>query len=568
MSQIIALNADIVDYSRLLADHPTTTASRLDDYKRLVEDQVTKSSGTLVNFVGDNFMAVFPAAEKAMRGAISITSSIELLNDELPSTEQMRFRMGLDCGEVVVTSDGQYVGDTLNIAARIQAMAIPGGISVSGPVFHALDEPSLRFRSIGPKQLKNIPEAVQIYEFTDLPSGEESNRERPTAFAEPTLALLPLHTEGIDGATAALGGAVMAEIARRLAQIPNLKLIDAATSPETDLAAPSSNGAGYMLQSGMFVLGDQIRIYAQMLETGTINIVWADRWEAERSGILALADQAANDVGRAVEIELIVGEPARIYNEYLDAETLTWVYQGWYELTSAAKPGWMKSIELFRRLLDNESSRLLAHGLLAYAHWMGAEFRFGDPAAELALAKEHAEAGIGLGDDTGLSHTVMGAICLDEGKPEEAVAVLEEAEILLRPTCDVTFGVEASIRRYMGQWEQAVDLAQKAMDLTPMVKPWYPTVLASSYYVGQRYEDAAALAERVLEFQPNNMEALLVLAASQSALGLDRRAHVTAEAVKERFPTTSASQWLERTPYQDNEVMERWQRDLAGAGLG
>jgi tetratricopeptide (TPR) repeat protein len=120
----------------------------------------------------------------------------------------------------------------------------------------------------------------------------------------------------------------------------------------------------------------------------------------------------------------------------------------------------------------------------------------------------------------------------------------------------------------LGQWEQAVELVDQAMGLSPVNKPWYPTVLASSYYVGGRYEQAAAIAEEVLEFQPQNIEALLVLAASQSELGLDRRARATGDLIRERFPQANISEWLASNPYQDDQFVDRWKKDLEGAGLG
>ena len=97
---------------------------------------------------------------------------------------------------------------------------------------------------------------------------------------------------------------------------------------------------------------------------------------------------------------------------------------------------------------------------------------------------------------------------------------------------------------------------------------WYPTVLASSYYVGERFEQAAAVAEEVLEHQPENIEALLVLAASQSELGLERRARATGDLVRHRFPRANIDEWLATNPYQDERFVERWRRDLEGAGLG
>jgi tetratricopeptide (TPR) repeat protein len=127
--------------------------------------------------------------------------------------------------------------------------------------------------------------------------------------------------------------------------------------------------------------------------------------------------------------------------------------------------------------------------------------------------------------------------------------------------------MEASVRRYLGQWDEALVLIDHAMDLSPVTKPWYPTVLASSYYIGERYEDAAATADEVVSYQPGNLEALLILAASQSALGLDRRAHATASIIKDRFPQTRRDEWLDSNPYQDTAFVDRWRSDLERAGL-
>jgi hypothetical protein len=119
----------------------------------------------------------------------------------------------------------------------------------------------------------------------------------------------------------------------------------------------------------------------------------------------------------------------------------------------------------------------------------------------------------------------------------------------------------------MGEWEKSVDLLDKAMRLTPVNKPWYPTVQACSLYMGGRFEQAASTAEAVIEYQSNNLEALLVLAASQVELGMDRRARATAELIKERFPAVRVEEWLAKNPYQDATMVDRWKKDLTAAGV-
>jgi class 3 adenylate cyclase len=146
---MIALNADVVGYSRLLADDYEATTAAMTEYHGLVDAEVAAHRGTVANFVGDSFMAVFDEVEDAVGCAIAITTAVEARNADVPDSRRVRFRMGLDQGEVGFAAGG-YHGDALNIAARIQAIAQPGGISVSGRVYRSLDEPALRFRPVWP----------------------------------------------------------------------------------------------------------------------------------------------------------------------------------------------------------------------------------------------------------------------------------------------------------------------------------------------------------------------------------------------------------------------------------
>ena len=160
---------------------------------------------------------------------------------------------------------------------------------------------------------------------------------------------------------------------------------------------------------------------------------------------------------------------------------------------------------------------------------------------------------------------VQAAVLMTQGRFEDALQAIEQAQIV-RPTCDATYGLKGSVLRYLGEWDQAVDLTDRAMRLSGVNKPWYPTVKACSLLMGGRVEQAAAIAEMVLEFQPHNLEALLVLTAAQVEMGLERRARATADLVRERYPTVDISEWLESNPFRSREVVERWRDDLVAAG--
>jgi len=563
-AEMVALNADIVGYSRLMADDFEATTAAVEETRRIVDERIDQNRGQLVNFVGDNFMAVFAEAKDAVAAAIAITTQLESSNADLPESRQVRFRMGIDQGEVAI-SEGDHFGDALNVAARIQGIAPAGGISVSGRVYRALDEPSLRFKSLGKRAMKNIPEEVEVYQFTDLP-GDGSGRvgSRSLSLESPTLAVLPIHTEMVDESVQQNAGIIRADLIHRLSRVPQLRVVEASGEPG---GGDSEAGARYIIESGIHQGGDRVRLYANLVDLTTMNIVKSHRWVATVDEMFDLSERIADEVAQTIEVELIIGEPAGLYADLNDPEAIEDIYLGWYHLTAGTAEGWSRAIELFGRVAESHPEQPFGTVLSAFANWMAASSGWArDPAAALRRAMEQAQVGIDLGDLTGMATTVKAAVLMSQGRGAEALEAIQNAEIV-RPTCDVTFGLEGSVRRYLGQWDKAVDLVDTAMRLTGMNKPWYPTVKACSLFIGGRVEQAASVAELVLDYQPNNLEALLVLAAAQEEMGLHRRAQATARLIQERFPSVDVERWLDRNPYQDRAVVERWKEDLVAAGV-
>jgi adenylate cyclase len=542
----------------------------MSEARAIVDEGIAEADGTLVNFVGDNFMAVFDESEPAVRAAITITNALAAKNALVPEYQRLRFRMGVDKGTVVIDDDGSYLGDALNIAARIQSIAQPGGLSVSGDVYRALDEPALRFRSKGRQRLKNIPEQIEVYDFADLPSKDDTavTPTRPLALDTPKVAIAPMHLEGASSELQSMASFLLSDVVSGLVGLRNLDVVDVTqTMGQSQTEDEVASNVRYVLYSGIVQVGNRVRLWAQALEVLTQNALWAHKWDTDVDSLLDVADQFAEEIVRAFEVELIVGEPARIYHELADPRAVAKVYETYYHLTSGTASGWKRALEIAEGLKAELPDSMLGVVMLSFTNWIGAAQGFSeDPEQSLMDATLDAERAIEFGDETGLASMIMAAITLAQGDAESALDRVTSAKVT-RPTCDLTWAVEASVRRYLGQWEEAVELVDQAMGLSPVNKPWYPTVLASSYYVGGRYEQAAAVAEEVLEFQPQNIEALLVLAASQSELGLERRARATGNLIRERFPQANISEWLTSNPYQDDRFIERWMKDLKGAGL-
>lgn len=258
--------------------------------------------------------------------------------------------------------------------------------------------------------------------------------------------------------------------------------------------------------------------------------------------------------------------PAGLYADLDDPEAIERVYLGWYHLRTDTREGWTYALELFGQVAESHPEQPFGYVLSAFAKWIGASNGWvPDPDETFLTARRQAQVAARLGDPTGMAKAVEAAVPMSQGKVEESLAAMDELEII-RPTCDVTYGLEGSVRRYLGQWEKAVELLDVAMRLTGINKPWYPTVKACSLFIGGRLEQAAFIAEEVLDYQPHNLEALLVLAAAQVELGLHRRACATTQLMRERFPSVDLEAWFDKSPYQSEEIVERWKGDLATAG--
>ncbi len=559
--ELVALNADVVGYSALVADDVDTTTATLTEYRHLVDGAVAENGGTLANFVGDSFMAIFPDAMASLRAAIAIATAVEERNEGLATHRQVRFRMGMDQGTVTVTQDNHH-GDALNIAARIQAIARPGGLAVSGRVYRSLDEPAFRFRPMGRQRLKNIPEQVDVYEFVDLPSDAVHASERRSLSLEaPTLAILPIHTEMVDHGVRAAASLIRSDLLHRLSTIPDLRLIDAPVEPDGGAATT----ARYMVETGVHQFDTHVRVFAVLFDVNTMNVIKSHKWTTAVEEMVSLSESVADEVARSVQVELIVGEPARLYAELDDPAAIEKIYLGWYHLRNDTREGWSRALDLFTQVAEAHPDHPYGWVLSGFAYWLGAASGWvADPNQALDTAMELARRGAPR-DLTGMAQAVEAAVLMSRGDVDAALARLDHLETV-RPTCDITYGLEGSVRRYLGQWERAVDLLDLAMRLTGINKPWYPTVKASSLFVGGRLEEAAALAEGVLDYQPSNLEALLVLAASQVEMGLERRARATGDLIKDRFPAVDVEDWLDKTPYQRREIVDRWKGDLLSAG--
>lgn len=569
------VNGDVAGYSKLVADNEIETHRTLQAFRRIIERAVSKENGEVVAFVGDEFLAVLPTQAEGLAAAVAVQRALASENERLPTGRRMRFRLGLDFGPASV-ENGRWYGDVINVAARLQAIAEPGGICASAAALEGTEELPVQVRSLGRKRLKNIPEPVLAYEIVDdeLPKGERKpwRRRIPTS-ERPSLAVSPFVNLG-DSEDDHFADGLMIALTIELMTIPGLDLISENSTLDYYRDRPRSAqqvghdlGVRFVLEGAVQRSGSRVRVLTQLVDAAESATVWADRFEADLSDVFAAQDDIVARIVETLDLE-IIGDLAHTYREGLDSESVEIVYRGLHEMAKSTPDSLRRANGHFEKLIERKPESARGYSLSAWVHfWAALMGKADDPDRQYRRAKELAQAAIDRNDRTGLGHLVIAHVLVLEHDWEGALAAALKATEE-RPACDVTFGVAASVMRYLGRWEEAVDMATRAIRLSPFMSDWYRAVLANAYFVGEDYEIAAETAEGVVAGDEDNIEALLTLAAAQAALGRTRHATAAVKHAQKTAPRLSVSRLREELPYRDDSTKERFVGRLEEAGLG
>jgi adenylate cyclase len=568
------IHGDVVGYSKLIADNEIETHQTLQAFRTIIEQCVAEEDGVVVSFSGDEFLAVLPTQARGLAAALAIQRSIAGENARLPAARQMRFRLGINYGPVSVENDRWY-GEVINVAARLQALAKAGGICASGVALDGADDLPIRFRPLGRQRLKNIPDPVLAYEIVDEQAPREVakpwRRRIPTP-RRPSLALNPFVNLG-DPDDDPFTNGLMIALAIKLMTIPGLDVVSEASTLRYRGEAHSAQqmghelGVRYVLEGAVQRSGSRARVLTQLVDVENSANVWADRFETEIADVFQAQDDIVAKIADALDIEVIGGDLARSYREDLDPESVEIVYRGLHELAQNTPESATRAIEQFERVIDRRPTAPLGYSLSAWAHFSGAVRSFSDGRADrYARAKDLASRAIELNDRSGIGHIVLAHLLVLEHDWEGALGEARKATAE-RPSCDLAFGVAASVMRYLGRWEEAVEMATRAIRLSPLMSDWHRSVLANAFFVGEDYELAADTAETVVADNESNTEALLTLAAAQAALGRRRHASAALKQARETTPGLSADRLRTDLPYRDESTKERFVDCLESAGL-
>lgn len=573
------LSADAAGFSRLMGADEEGTLRVLKHHRAAIDALVAEHRGRIFGGAGDSLVAEFSTADAAVRCALRMQEAIAAGNADLPEDHRMRFRIGINLGDVMVEGDNLF-GDGVNVAVRLERLAEPGGISISGTVYDQIEgRLPLRFEPLGERVVKNIARPVRVYRLSpgepasggpDEAVDSAAPRESGSSPALPSIAVLPFVNKTGDPQQAYFSDGIAEDVITSLSKFRELFVISRNSSfrfrgGEADPRRTGRElGVRYLLQGTVRRAGDRVRIAVQLVDTTTGHHLWAERYDRDLADVFAVQDELTQLIVGTLAVRLEEAERLRFRQaETADLEAYGLVLRGQMLLRRYARDANAQAQALYRRALERDPRYARAHAALAMTHIFEWRYRWSDdPAASLERALAHANRAVTLDDAGARGHAALGFVLLYTKQRAAAVAEYERA-LALNPNDADIMAEAADALIHDGRAAEAVELLHKAMRLNPFFPDWYLWYLGDAYYTLGRYEDAI----RALERMSNPAEGHRLLAASFAQLGRRDEAAAHVAEVLRLHPGFSIADWAARQPDQDRDALEHYLEGLRRAGL-
>ncbi len=568
------LYADVAGYSRLTAEDEEGTHRALSACLDAITVSIEKHHGKVLHFAGDAVLADFATASDALVCALAVQRDFKESNKDLPDDRKIQFRIGVNLGEVIVDRNEIY-GDGVNVAARLEALAEPGGIAVSDAVKGAVRSrvPAV-FIDQGEQTVKNIPNPVRWYRAIAAGTVPPNRRTTEHLDALPSVAILPFRTPTAGPEQVILADGLRMDIQWALGKIAGLMVIASGTmntyrnKDVTPQQVAAELRVRYLLEGFVQKSGDRARITASLIDGSSGQVMWTEHYDRVLDDSLEVQDEITEKIVTALDVQLLSGEHAKVWRKTLrNPKAREYYYRGLHELMKGQKDANAAARENFEQVARLAPESFLGPTMVAFAHWWDA-FRgwTTSPARSIELAAQWAERALAMEDWDGQAHMVMAHIHLLRREHDSALKIAEQA-VALRPNCANANPLLGNILYYCGRPGDAADRMRQAMRLTPVHGSWFEVVLAAGCKEIRRWDEATAAAKEALRMKPDDIDARLVLIEVSRATGNEGSAREFAREIATLRPDFSVSRWAETQPYKDLAVLERITANLRSAGL-
>jgi adenylate cyclase len=600
------LSADVVGYSRLMSDDEEATVHTIKAYRKVVESLIVEHRGRLVDSPGDNMLAEFASVVDGLRCAWDIQNEIQSRNSNLPEARRMVFRIGINLGDVI-EEEGRIYGDGVNVAARLESLAEPGGISIAGAVYnHVEKKVPFRYEDQGEQSVKNIDKPVQVYRVlmdTELPSKEPvkpkpaSRWRRNLAIAlgvlilllaggatyiwdtyfripdvasltgqneefklpeGPSIAVLPFDNMSGDPEQEYICDGLTENIIISLSYNSQLFVISRKStfyfkdksSTVQDVAAKL--GADYVLEGSFQKAEDRVRITVQLIDANTGHHIWAERYDRKFKNLFDLQDEITEKIYTALAVKLTDGERARIFSKYpasFDARLI--MMRAWGYVGSFNEEDNISARYLAEQALALSPMHPQPYIILSWTYAMGLYFAWDEsPLNSMAMAIKYAKSAIEIDENNPDAYILLGFVANARKDHEKAITMLERA-IILSPNYDEAYCQLGVVYMFADMPEKGLDFVKKAISLSPIPPAHYLMHLGNGYRILGQYKEAVVVLNKALDREPDNFLAHVFLVISYSLSGQDDKARSEVKTVYKIDPNFSLKQLVNRWPIKN-----------------
>jgi adenylate cyclase len=565
--------ADMVNYSKHIERDEAANARNAERSIELFKALIGDYGGRVANIAGDGILALFDSPDRALRFAIQILTEFRdqsVWDDGDP----IQFRIGLNLGEVTANATNFHV-HSVNVAARVQALAEPNSIFVTGAVRDAVrDLPGVTLRSLGQPNLKNISEPIEIFavEKSGVQSPSAALPQRPSPKPDvaqhPTIAVLALTNLSGDPRNDHLCEGIAEDIIASLTRFRNLTVIARHSAFLFNLSANPAQevqtrlGVRYILGGSLRRADKRLRIAVELMDAASEGVLWSDRFSVEVEELFDLQDEIAGAVAARLSIQIDFAE-RRHEAHPRDMRAYGLLLRGQHMLLRVTNEGNWHARRLFNEAIELAPEYSRAHSALSRTYNYDWRYSWSDtPDESLGTAINFARIAKDLDPLDARSFAELGYARLYSKQLEEALVEYAHA-MALNPNDSDIIADYADALVYAEQPARSVELLEKAMRLNPYYPDWYLWNLADAYDALGRYEDVLAAVKRMQD--PSDGRRLQAIAYAH--LGLMKEAQATAREVMHLQPGFTISQWIQRPPFRQGPVLERYIDGLRKAGL-
>lgn len=617
------LAADVVGYSRLMGEDEAGTLSALNAHrKELIEPKVRQYNGRIVKLMGDGALMEFPSAVDAVAFAVEAQCAMAERNEGIPATRQIVYRIGINVGDIIIEDDDIF-GDGVNIAARLEALAEPGGICVARNVLNQVKgKLDLTFKLLGKRKVKNIAQPVtahrvllddkadklrtevqtaasarsgwQAYAAAALvlllvaaggiiwwqpwqPS-EEPTRVETTAEAQlpdkPSIAVLPFANLSNDKEHEYFSDGISEDLITDLSKISGLIVVARNSTfsykgQAVDIRKIAVDlGVQYVVEGSVRRVGGRVRITAQLIDAKTGYHVWAERYDRELKDIFELQDDVREKIVSALAVKLTPSQTELLSHwNRIGVEAYDLFLRGIEQEGFFTKQANLRSREYFKSVKEMEPGFAEAQSRLASAYDIAAIMGWSDdPKEDLHRAALIAQKAVSLDDSVPYAHWALARIYTHLYRHKEAIASLEKA-ISLAPNYADAYAYLALVYNYAGEAAKGLDATDKALKLNPKAPYWYYYARGLSLYLLEQYEKAITVLLRSVEANQNVIWARQYLIAAYGHIGDVEEAQWQIDELSAQGYEVTISSLGKLSSIRDERYLARYLEDLRAAGV-